>query len=43
MSTLRRWFGLRCKLHCCPCEADNSRPFPGPFRWRCVSCGKTFQ
>ncbi len=40
MPIIRRWFGLRCALKCCPHEVDRDRPYPGPMRSRCADCGK---
>lgn len=37
---LRRWFGLRCALNCCPCSTHwfNTEP---PEQWaQCVDCGE---
>lgn len=35
---LRRWFGLRCLLNCCPCRIDRQHEWP-PNVLRCTDCG----
>ena len=36
LSVLRRWFGLRCAIACCPCIVDREQ---GRLVARCVDCG----